>query len=339
VTSRTAETASRRAEPAESDRIAEVFLASRRQELPYLPELHSDTETRAWMAVRIRDDQVWVAEREGRIAGMLALDGEHLDHLYIAPGDQGQGIGSQLLELAKRLSPGRLELWAFQRNTRARTFYETRGFRPVELTEGSANEEREPDVRYEWRPRCQWAGLRDQLYLAYHDDEWGVPAHDDRHLFEMLVLEGAQAGLSWATILRKRAGYRKAFASFDAARVAAFDERQVERLMADAGIVRNRAKIEAAVANARATLEVREEFGSLDAYLWRFVEGRPIAGRRHTVGAIPTETAESRLMSRELKRRGFRFVGPTVCYSFMQATGMVNDHVTGCFRHRELAAG
>ena len=165
-----------------------------------------------------------------------------------------------------------------------------------------------------------------------------MPSHDDRHLFEMLILEGAQAGLSWATILRKREGYRRAFAEFDPARVAEFDQQQVGRLLTDTGIVRNRAKIEAAVANARGALAVREEFGSLDAFLWRFVGDRPMVGGWPSLGEVPAETDESRAMSKDLKRRGFRFVGPTICYAFMQATGLVNDHVVDCFRYEELGA-
>jgi DNA-3-methyladenine glycosylase I len=188
------------------------------------------------------------------------------------------------------------------------------------------------------RVRCAWVPAGDPLYVAYHDEEWGTPSHDDRYLFEMLVLEGAQAGLSWATILRKREGYRKAFARFVPEEVARFGERDVARLLGDAGIVRNRAKIEAAVANARATLAVQEEMGSLDALLWSFVGGRPRRNAWRTVGEIPAETAESRAMSKELKRRGFRFVGPTTCYAFMQAAGLVNDHVVDCFRYREVAA-
>jgi DNA-3-methyladenine glycosylase I len=186
--------------------------------------------------------------------------------------------------------------------------------------------------------RCAWVPTGDPLYAAYHDEEWGMPSHDDRYLFEMLVLEGAQAGLSWATILRKREGYRKAFARFVPQEVARFGRRDVERLLGDAGIVRNRAKIEAAVANARATLAVQEEDGSLDAFLWSFVGGSPLRNAWMTVGEIPAETAESRAMSKELKRRGFRFVGPTTCYAFMQAAGLVNDHVVDCFRYREVAA-
>jgi DNA-3-methyladenine glycosylase I len=174
------------------------------------------------------------------------------------------------------------------------------------------------------KQRCDWAGGLDPLYLAYHDEEWGVPSHDDRDLFELLTLEGAQAGLSWSTILRKRAAYRKAFAGFEPAKVARFDRRKVEGLMGDAGIVRNRLKIESAIASARAVLAVQDEFGSLDQYLWRALR------------EIPAETAESRAMSKDLKRRGFRFVGPTICYAFMQATGMVNDHVVSCFRFNEL---
>ena len=185
--------------------------------------------------------------------------------------------------------------------------------------------------------RCGWVPPVDPLYLAYHDEEWGVPSHDDRHLFELLVLEGAQAGLSWATILRKREGYRRAFAGFDPEQVSGFGQRDVERLLGDADIVRNRLKIESAIANAQATLAVQAEVGSLDAYLWGFVGGRPIANARRTLSEIPAETAESRAMSKDLKRRGFRFVGPTVCYAFMQAAGLVNDHVVGCFRYRALA--
>ena len=195
----------------------------------------------------------------------------------------------------------------------------------------------QPALATDSRPRCPW-GTSDPLYVAYHDEEWGTPSHDDRHLFEHLVLEGAQAGLNWELVLRKRDGYRQAFADFEAAAVAAFDDRDVARLMEDRGIVRNRAKIEAAVASARAVLEVRAEFGSLDAFLWRFVGGRPIVGRWRSLADMPAETAESLAMSKELKGRGFRFVGPTICYAFMQATGMVNDHLVTCFRHAELAS-
>ncbi len=187
--------------------------------------------------------------------------------------------------------------------------------------------------------RCDWGAWGDPLYLRYHDEEWGVPSHEDRHLFEMLVLEGAQAGLSWATILRKREGYRRAFAGFEPAAVAAFDDVRSAALLADASIVRNRAKIAAAIANARATLEVQAESGSLDGYLWGFVGGRPIRNAFRAVREIPAETEESRAMSRDLKRRGFRFVGPTVCYAFMQAVGMVNDHTVDCFRYAELTTG
>jgi DNA-3-methyladenine glycosylase I len=178
--------------------------------------------------------------------------------------------------------------------------------------------------------------LGDPLYVAYHDEEWGVPSRDDRHLFELLVLEGAQAGLSWSTILHKRENYRRAFADFDAERVARFGDRDVERLLADAGIVRNRLKVTSAIDNARAVLAVLEEHGSLADFLWEFVGGRPIVGRFESLGEIPAETDESRAMSKELKRRGFRFVGPTICYAFMQATGLVNDHVTSCFRYGVL---
>jgi DNA-3-methyladenine glycosylase I len=174
----------------------------------------------------------------------------------------------------------------------------------------------------------------DPLYVAYHDEEWGVPSHDEQHLFEMLVLEGAQAGLSWSTILRKREGYRRAFSGWDVTKVARFGPKDVERLLSDAGIVRNRLKIESAIANARATLEV----GTLGELLWSFVGGEPKQNRFKTLAEIPAETPESKAMSKELKKRGFRFVGPTVCYAFMQACGLVNDHTTDCFRYSEVAA-
>jgi len=180
--------------------------------------------------------------------------------------------------------------------------------------------------------RCGWAN-GGPLEIAYHDSEWGVPSHDDRHLFEMLILEGAQAGLSWSTILRKRENYRKAFARFDPAKVARFDGRKRAALMRDVGIVRNRQKIEATVVNARQVLAVQDEHGSLAAYLWQFVGGEPLRNAWTSLGQVPAETTESRVMSRALVKRGFRFVGPTICYAFMQATGMVNDHLTTCFRH------
>ncbi len=180
--------------------------------------------------------------------------------------------------------------------------------------------------------RCAWVPENDPLYAAYHDEEWGVPVHEDRLLYELLTLEGAQAGLSWATILRKREGYRRVFAGFDPAVVARFDDRRVEELLQDAGIVRNRLKVTSTVENARRVLEVQEELGSLDALLWSFVDGEPLVGGWQTVAEIPAETPVSRALSKELKRRGFRFVGPTVCYAFMQAAGLVDDHVVSCFR-------
>jgi DNA-3-methyladenine glycosylase I len=184
--------------------------------------------------------------------------------------------------------------------------------------------------------RCEWA-TGSEVSVRYHDEEWGLPSHDDSHLFEMLVLEGAQAGLSWSTILNKREGYRRAFARFDPATVARFDARKRARLLKDPGIVRNRAKIEAAVGNAKRVLAVREEFGSLDSYLWRFVEGVPVQNAWRSLREIPAETDESRAMSRDLRSKGFRFVGPTICYAFMQAVGMVQDHVTSCFRYAQLS--
>ena len=175
--------------------------------------------------------------------------------------------------------------------------------------------------------------------LTYHDEEWGTPSHDDRHLYELLTLEGAQAGLSWLTILRKREGYRSAFAGFDPEAVARFGARDIERLVGDPGIVRNRLKIESAVANATQVLGVQQELGSFDAYLWTFVDGEPLVGRWRSLAEVPDETDLSRALSKDLKRRGFRFVGPTVCYAFMQAVGMVNDHTLDCFRFRELTRG
>jgi DNA-3-methyladenine glycosylase I len=180
--------------------------------------------------------------------------------------------------------------------------------------------------------RCAWAN-GGPLEIEYHDTEWGVPSRDDRHLFEMLVLEGAQAGLSWSTILRKRENYRTAFAGFDPARVARFDARRRAALMRNPGIVRNRLKIDATVTNARQLLAVQEEHGSLAADLWQFVDGRPVRNAWTKMGQVPAETAQSRAMSRALLARGFHFVGPTICYAFMQATGMVDDHITTCFRY------
>jgi DNA-3-methyladenine glycosylase I len=183
--------------------------------------------------------------------------------------------------------------------------------------------------------RCAWAGS-DPLYLEYHDREWGTPLHDDRGLFEFLALEGAQAGLSWITILRKRENYRKAFHRFDPAKVVRYSAADVRRLLADPGIVRNRLKIASAIRNARCVLAVVEEFGSFDAFVWRFVDGRPRQNAWRSLAEIPASTALSDAMSKELKKRGFNFVGSTICYAFMQAVGMVNDHVVGCFRHEEV---
>lgn len=183
--------------------------------------------------------------------------------------------------------------------------------------------------------RCDWCGA-DPAYVAYHDREWGVPLHDDRLLFEFLVLEGAQAGLSWLTILKKREAYRRAFHGFDLETVAAYGPADESRLLADAGIVRNRLKIRSAVRNARAAIAAAEEFGSLDAFLWRYVDGRPVVNAWRTLAEVPATTPASDAMSKDLKKRGFNFVGSTICYAFMQATGMVNDHLTGCFRYGEV---
>ncbi len=185
--------------------------------------------------------------------------------------------------------------------------------------------------------RCHWVGLDKPDYVAYHDHEWGVPVHDDRLLFEFLTLEAAQAGLSWYTVLRKRENYRRLFAGFDPVKVAKFGAKQVEALMADAGIIRNRAKILAAIHNAKRFLEVRKEFGSFDAYIWGFVNGKPIVSRIKGLGDFRATSPESDALSKDLKQRGFKFVGSTICYAHMQATGMVNDHSLACYRRRELS--
>jgi DNA-3-methyladenine glycosylase I len=186
--------------------------------------------------------------------------------------------------------------------------------------------------------RCAWAGS-DTLYQHYHDEEWGVPLHDDQKLFELLILEGAQAGLSWITVLRKRENYRAAFDGFDAGRIARYSPAQIESLLQNPGIVRNRLKVNAAVSNAQKFLEVQAEFGSFDRFIWQFVAGQPIQNARHGMADVPSSTKESDAMSKELKRRGFKFVGSTICYAFMQATGMVNDHIVECFRHAPLSKG
>jgi DNA-3-methyladenine glycosylase I len=184
--------------------------------------------------------------------------------------------------------------------------------------------------------RCGWS-VSDPLYIKYHDEEWGVPVHDDRKLFEMLILEGAQAGLSWITILKKRENYRKAFNRFDATKIAGYNVRKKRKLLSDAGIVRNRLKIDAAISNARAFLAIKKEFGSFDSYIWQFVGGKPRTNRWASLKDIPPKTHESDAMSKDLKLRGFRFVGSTICYAFMQAVGMVNDHITPCFRHSQVS--
>jgi DNA-3-methyladenine glycosylase I len=184
------------------------------------------------------------------------------------------------------------------------------------------------------KTRCAWA--REEMMTGYHDKEWGVPLHDDGALFEFLILEGAQAGLSWSTILRKRENYRAAFDGFDARKIAGYGERKKAALMADAGIVRNRLKIAAAIENAKAFLQTQEEFGSFDRYIWSFLDGKPVRNRWRGMGDVPARTAQSDAMSKDLKRRGFRFVGSTICYAFMQATGMVNDHLVTCFRYKQV---
>jgi DNA-3-methyladenine glycosylase I len=182
--------------------------------------------------------------------------------------------------------------------------------------------------------RCHWA--KNTLNIPYHDEEWGMPLHDDQKLFELLILEGAQAGLSWDTVLQKRARYREVFDGFDAKKIARYDKKKVRQLLADAGIIRNRLKIDSTISNARSFLKIQEEFGTFDAYIWRFVGGRPKQNAWKAHKQVPARTAESDAMSKDLKKRGLRFVGSTICYAFMQATGMVNDHVVSCYRHKDL---
>lgn len=186
--------------------------------------------------------------------------------------------------------------------------------------------------------RCDWASTGGALDVEYHDTQWGLPTHDDRTLFEFLILEGAQAGLSWTTILKKREGYRRSFSNFDAAKVARYDRRRIERLLRNEGIIRNRLKIESAVSNAKAFLEIQQQFDSFDAYIWRFVDGKPIQNAWKRADEVPATTPISEAMSKDLKKRGFRFVGSTICYAFMQAIGMVNDHLVDCFRYQEIPA-
>ena len=185
--------------------------------------------------------------------------------------------------------------------------------------------------------RCEW-GTVSQLYIDYHDNEWGVPIHDDRTLFEFLILEGAQAGLSWETVLKKRENYRKAFSNFDPVKVSRYSDKKVEALMGNKGIIRNSLKITSAINNAKRFLEVQKEFESFETYIWQFVNGKPITNRFKSIQEIPATTKESDAMSKDLKKRGFTFVGPTICYAHMQATGMVNDHIVGCFRYKEIKA-
>ena len=184
--------------------------------------------------------------------------------------------------------------------------------------------------------RCEWAG-DDPLYIQYHDEQWGMPEHDDTNLFEMLILEGAQAGLSWITILKKRTGYREAFDQFDPKKVAAYDEAKIQLLLENPGIVRNKLKVRSAVGNAQAFLEVQAEFGSFDKYIWGFVDGEPQINTWKSMGDLPAKIPSSEAMSKDLLKRGFKFVGPTICYAFMQAVGMVNDHTADCFRYQELS--
>jgi DNA-3-methyladenine glycosylase I len=187
------------------------------------------------------------------------------------------------------------------------------------------------------KPRCAWPA-NDKLMIAYHDHEWGVPVHDDRKIFEFMVLDAFQAGLSWSTILKKRENFRAAFDHFEPAKIARYDQNKIDELLQNAGIIRNKAKINATVKNAKAFLEIQKEFGTFDRYIWQFVGGKPIINKWKTLAEIPAKSAEAEAMSADLKKRGFSFVGPTICYAFMQAAGMVNDHETGCFRYHEINA-
>jgi DNA-3-methyladenine glycosylase I len=184
--------------------------------------------------------------------------------------------------------------------------------------------------------RCGWVQDKEKIYIDYHDNEWGIPLHDDRKLFEFLILDGMQAGLSWITILKKRENFRRAFDNFDAKKIVKYDAKKINELLSDKGIIRNKLKINSVIENAKAYLKLKEEFGSFDEYLWNFVGGKPIINTWKTIKEVPAETDESRKMSKDLKKRGFKFVGPTICYAFMQAAGMVNDHTTDCFRHKEI---
>jgi DNA-3-methyladenine glycosylase I len=197
---------------------------------------------------------------------------------------------------------------------------------------------REANTQQKSKPRCSWAGEYAPM-VRYHDEEWGVPVHDDRRLFEFLILEGAQAGLAWRTILDRREGYRRAFDGFDARKIARYGARDVKRLLADAGIIRNRLKISATILNAQKFLEIQKEFGTFDAYIWQFVGGKPLDNKARSIKQIPATTAASDRMSKDLKKRGFKFVGSTICYAFMQAVGMVNDHEVSCFRHSMVQPG
>ena len=185
------------------------------------------------------------------------------------------------------------------------------------------------------KKRCEWSGT-DELYVKYHDEEWGVPVHDDRKLFEFILLDAFQAGLSWSTILNKRENFRKAFDNFEAEKIANYNEQKIQKLLQDAGIIRNRLKIRSSVSNAQIFLEIQKEFGSFDAFIWQFVGGKPIINKWKTIEEVPVSTPESDAMSKALKKRGFKFVGTTICYAFMQAAGMVNDHLTDCFRYKEV---
>lgn len=187
------------------------------------------------------------------------------------------------------------------------------------------------------KKRCPWSG-NEPIYIKYHDEEWGVPVHDDRHLFEMLILEGAQAGLSWITVLKKRENYRKAFDNFDAGKIAKYDDKKIEALLQNEGIIRNRLKIQSAITNAKAFLQVQKEFGSFDKYIWQFTGHKTLVNKRTSMKEIPARTPESDAMSKDLLKRGFKFVGSTICYAFMQATGMVNDHLTDCFCYQQTKA-
>jgi DNA-3-methyladenine glycosylase I len=314
-----------------------------------------DPSSRIWLAENPVGEAIGYAQLRldaapPAVIALAARRSAELVRLYADRGWHGGGVGASLMQtcIAAAAEAGADVLWlgVWQKNPRAIAFYEKLGFRRVGEQQFLLGADRQldwvmalalPDSRLPVSAdmeRCSWP--RTDLDIAYHDSEWGVPVHDDRVLFELLTLEGAQAGLSWSTILKKREGYRRAFADFDPVRVARFTASRVDRLVLDPAIVRHRQKIESTVSNAKAFLRVQKEVGSFDRYVWQFVGGEPRINRWRRHQEIPPRTTESIALSKDLTKRGFRFVGSTICYAFMQAVGMVNDHTVDCFRHVQL---